>query len=159
MRVGWGVDVHRFDDSPPVLLGGVAVHDARGLEGHSDGDVLAHAVADGLLGAVGLGDLGDHFPSDDERWLNADSMRLLASVAAMVRDTGWEPTSVDATIVAQSVRVSPHRDAIRASLAAVLELGVDTVSVKATTTDGLGFVGRDEGMAALAVVVVRSADR
>lgn len=154
MRVGWGYDAHRFGGPGRTLLGGVVADDARGVEATSDGDVLAHAVADALLGAAALGDLGALFPSSDPRWQRADSMVLLAEVMARVAAAGYRVSSVDATVIAERVRVSPHREAIRARLAAVLQVDAAAVSVKATSTDGLGFVGRDEGLAAVAVAVL-----
>ena len=153
-RVGWGVDVHRFGESPPIILGGVTVDRERGVEATSDGDVVAHAVADALLGAARLGDLGSHFPSDDARWKGANSLELLGRVVEMAAEVGVTATFVDVTVVAQRVRVAPHREAIVANLARVLGVDEADVSVKATTTDGLGFVGRDEGLAAVAVVTV-----
>lgn len=153
MRIGWGFDAHRFGGPGPLKLGGVMVSD-QGLAGTSDGDVLAHAVADGLLGAAALGDLGSYFPSDDPAWQGVDSMDLLAKVVTELERVGFRPTQVDTTVLSQSVRISPHRDLIRRNLARVLDLEADKVSVKATTTDRMGFVGRDEGMAAMAVVVV-----
>lgn len=154
MRVGWGCDAHRFGGPGPTLLGGVVVDSDRGVEATSDGDVLAHAAADALLGAAALGDLGTLFPSDDPRWRGADSMGLLAAVAARVADAGFRVASLDATVIAERVRVSPHRAAIRSRLAAVLGTAVEAVSVKGTTTDGLGFLGRDEGLAAVVVAVL-----
>ena len=155
-RIGWGADAHRFAGAGEVLLGGVVVDEARGVDATSDGDVVAHALADALLGAAALGDLGTHFPPSDPRWEGADSMELLSAVVAMVADAGFAVSSVDVTVIAQTVRVSPHRDAIRRAVADVLRLDDPAVSVKATTTDGMGFTGRDEGIAAVAVVVVRS---
>jgi len=154
MRVGIGTDAHRFGGPGPTLLGGVVVDERRGVEATSDGDVLAHAVADALLGAAALGDLGTVFPSADPRWQGADSMALLAEVVAQVRQAGYRVSSLDATVLAEKVRVAPHREAIRGRLAQVLEVEVGRVSVKGTSTDGLGFLGRDEGLAALAVVAL-----
>jgi 2-C-methyl-D-erythritol 2,4-cyclodiphosphate synthase len=159
VRVGWGLDAHRFAPTGSVLIAGVTVDSARGVEATSDGDVLAHAVADALLGAAGLGDLGSLFPSNDPAWRGADSMELLTDVVARARRAGWTPTSVDATVLLQDVPVAPHRDAIRSALAKVLGLAEADVSVKATTTDGMGFIGRDEGIAAVAVVVVQPGAR
>lgn len=156
MRVGWGVDVHPLGGEPPVILGGVVVDATRGVHATSDGDVAAHAVCDALLGAAALGDLGLHFPSSDPRWHGASSLDLLRAVVAMAADVGVVPTFVDVTIVAEEVRVSPHRDAIRRGLADVLGLDPAEVSVKATTTDGLGLAGRGEGIAAMAVVTART---
>lgn len=154
MRVGWGFDAHRYGGSPPVRCAGVVVDPQRGVAATSDGDVPAHAVADALLGAAALGDLGAHFPSSDPRWRGADSMGLLAEVVERVAAAGFRPASLDVTVVAETVRVAPHREAIRAALARVLGLPVGAVSVKATSTDGMGFLGRDEGIAAVAVAVV-----
>jgi 2-C-methyl-D-erythritol 2,4-cyclodiphosphate synthase len=154
VRVGWGFDAHRFGGPGPTLLGGAVVDSARGVEATSDGDVLAHAAADALLGAAGLGDLGSLFPSDDPRWRGADSMALLGEVAARVAGAGYRVASLDATVVVERVRVAPHREAIRSRLAGVLGMDVAAVAVKATTTDGLGFVGRDEGLAAVVVAVL-----
>ena len=153
-RVGWGFDAHRFAHTGAVLLCGVVADDERGVEATSDGDVPAHAVADALLGAAALGDLGAVFPSDDSAWRGADSMRLLAEVNARVAAAGFRPASIDLTVIAQSVRVAPHREAIRTALADCLGIGREAVSVKATTTDGMGFLGADEGLAAVAVAVL-----
>jgi 2-C-methyl-D-erythritol 2,4-cyclodiphosphate synthase len=152
LRVGLGFDAHRFGGKPPLVLGGVIVDAERGLEATSDGDAAAHAVSDALLGAVGLGDMGTHFPSSDERWRGADSMLMLDTVVKLVRASGWWVNNVDLTIIAQSVRIDPHRQAMKMALSEVLE--TDAVSVKATTTDTMGFTGRGEGLAALAVVTV-----
>lgn len=154
MRVGWGADVHRFGGPGPVLLGGVVVDESRGVEATSDGDVLAHAAADALLGAAALGDLGALFPSSDPRWRGADSMALLAVAVGRVRAAGYRVSSIDVTVIAEQVRVSSHREAIRRRLAEVLQVEVERVSVKATSTDGLGFLGHDEGLAAVAVAVL-----
>lgn len=154
MRVGFGSDAHRLGGPGRTLLAGVVVDEQRGVEATSDGDVLAHAVADALLGAAALGDLGGLFPSDDPRWRGADSMALLAEVVAQVQQAGSRVSSLDATVLAEKVRVAPHREAIRGRLAEVLEVEVGRVSVKGTSTDGLGFLGRDEGLAAVAVVVL-----
>jgi len=156
LRVGWGFDAHRFDEEPPLLLAGVVVSEEVGVAATSDGDVLAHAVADALLGAAALGDLGELFPSADPASHGADSMALLAEVRARIADAGWLPAQVDATVVAETVRVAPHREAMRARLAEVLGVEAGVVSVKATSTDGLGFLGRGEGIACVAVVTVRA---
>ncbi len=153
-RVGWGFDAHRLVGSPPLLLGGVAVSDSIGVTATSDGDVLAHAVIDAVLGACALGDLGDHFPSDDPDLEDADSMDLLERTVVMANRSGWRVRHVDVTVIAESVRVAPYRQAIRDRLASALVLDVESVSVKATTTDGLGFIGRGEGLAVVAVVTV-----
>jgi 2-C-methyl-D-erythritol 2,4-cyclodiphosphate synthase len=152
MRVGWGFDAHRFGGDPPVLLAGVPADLTRGLLGTSDADVVAHAVADALLGAAALGDIGMLFPSSDPHFEGADSMELLRIVIERVHAEGLWVAHLDVTVIAESVRVAPIRDAIRAALASVLVVDSGCVSVKATTTDGLGFPGRDEGIAATAVV-------
>jgi 2-C-methyl-D-erythritol 2,4-cyclodiphosphate synthase len=154
MRVGWGFDAHRFGGSGPIVLGGVVIDSERGLAGTSDADVLAHAVADGLLGAAALGDLGTHFPSSDLQWRGVDSMALLGAVVDMVGAEGLAIAHVDATVIAETVRVGPFRQAIRERLATVLGVGPAQVSVKATTTDGLGFFGRDEGVGAAAIATL-----
>lgn len=155
MRTGWGFDAHRFTAEGRVLLGGVEVAIDRGVAATSDGDVVAHAVADALLGAAALGDIGALFPSDDPKWSGADSMALLSEVVGRVSAVGFGVTSIDVTVVAESVRVAPHRDAIRAAMSAVLGIPIDGVSIKATSTDGMGSIGRDEGIAAVAVVTVQ----
>ena len=154
IRVGWGFDAHRFAAAGRLLLAGVLADAARGVEATSDGDVVAHAVADALLGAAALGDLGAFFPSDDSAWEGADSMVLLGRVANRVCGDGWGITSLDVTVVAETVRVAPIRDAVRSALAARLGIDAEAVSVKATTTDGMGFAGTDQGLAAVAVVVL-----
>jgi len=153
-RVGWGFDVHRLDGEPPLELGGVAVSESVGVSATSDGDVLAHAVIDALLGACALGDIGDHFPSDDPAMFDADSMMLLRQTVTMTNSAGWAPAHVDVTVVAESVRIAPHREEISRNLAAALAIRRDSVSVKATTTDGLGFTGSGAGLAVVAVVTV-----
>ncbi len=157
MRVGQGIDSHRFGGDGPLVLGGVVVDEIRGVEATSDGDVLTHAVIDALLGAAGIGDLGAHYPSSDERWHGARSLDLLADTVEKLRRAGWVPSNVDATVVAQSVRISPHRERMREMLAGPLGVDVSAVSVKATTTDRLGFTGRDEGLAAIAVAAISPA--
>ncbi len=158
-RIGSGIDVHAF--GPPaagatVVLAGVEVPSDAPLEGHSDADVLAHAVIDALLGAVGLGDIGDRFGVDDPALAGADSMGLLAAVVADVARAGWRTGNVDVTLVATRPRVAPHREAMRDRLAEVLGVDRSAVSVKATTTDGLGSIGRGEGVAAWAVALLRA---
>jgi 2-C-methyl-D-erythritol 2,4-cyclodiphosphate synthase len=153
IRVGLGFDVHPFDESRPLMLGGVEVPDSPGLAGHSDGDVLSHAVADALLGAAGLGDLGERFPATAE-WQDAASAGILADVARALADEGWSIADVDATVVAQGPRIAPHRDRMIEAVATALAVSPEQVSVKATTTDGLGVIGRGEGIAALAVALI-----
>jgi len=158
-RVGWGFDAHRLAGEPPLKLGGVVVSETDGVEATSDGDVAAHAVTDAVMGACVLGDLGEHFPSDDPEMAGADSMALLRETVAMAGAAGWQVSHADVTIVAEHVRVSPHRMAIAAGLADALRVDPTVVSVKATTTDGLGFIGSGEGIAAVAVVTVASVSR
>jgi 2-C-methyl-D-erythritol 2,4-cyclodiphosphate synthase len=153
-RVGWGFDAHPLNASPPLVVGGARVSETVGVSATSDGDVLAHAVIDAVLGACVLSDIGDHYPSSDPALVGADSLSLLTRTAAMALEAGWQVAHVDATVVVESVRIAPHRDEIRTKLAASLGIAVDSVSVKATTTDGLGFIGRGEGLAAVAVVTV-----
>ncbi|MFQ5967849.1 MAG: 2-C-methyl-D-erythritol 2,4-cyclodiphosphate synthase [Acidimicrobiia bacterium] len=154
MRVGQGYDAHSFGGTPPVVLAGITVDSERGVIATSDGDVVAHAVTDAVLGAGALGDLGEWFPSDDPASEGADSMAILRLAWEEVRQAGFAVSSLDVTVVAETVRVAPHRSAMRKALAEALELPAAAVSVKATSTDGLGFVGRDEGIAALAVAVL-----
>lgn len=156
MRVGLGFDAHQFAASGRVLLAGVVAEATRGVAATSDGDVAAHAVSDALLGAAALGDIGEMFPSGDPQWRNADSMGLLSVVVQRLADSGFRPASVDVTVIAQSVGVAPHRTEMRHNLASVLGLTPDAVSVKATTTDHMGYLGRDEGIAAMAVVTLAS---
>jgi 2-C-methyl-D-erythritol 2,4-cyclodiphosphate synthase len=150
MRSGIGIDTHRFEDGRPLILGGVEIPGARGLAGYSDADVLTHAIVDALLGAAGLGDIGELFPDTDELWRDADSMALLRDVLGRVEAEGWAVAHVDATVVLERPKLAPHRDAIRESLASVL----GSVNVKFTTGEKMGFVGREEGAAALAVATL-----
>ena len=150
--IGW--DSHRLVEGRPLVLGGVTIPFERGLAGHSDADVLVHAVIDALLGAAALGDIGEYFPDTDERWAGADSIALLRRVVGLVAERGLAVTHVDATVVIERPRLGPHRDAIRASLAGALGVRPDRVNVKASTGEGLGFVGRGEGVAALAVATL-----
>lgn len=154
MRVGHGIDVHRFSNTGPIVLLGVLVDDVRGVAATSDGDVAAHALTDALLGAAALGDIGEIAPAEAPESEDADSMAILHDTAAAVRMAGFRIVNVDVTIVAQTIRVAPHRAVMRDKLAATLGIATDDVSVKATTTDGLGFLGRDEGLAALATAVI-----
>jgi 2-C-methyl-D-erythritol 2,4-cyclodiphosphate synthase len=154
---GLGYDSHRLVEGRRLVIGGVEIPCERGLEGHSDSDVLAHAVIDALLGAAGLGDIGEHFPDTDERWRDADSIALLEAVVAMVADRGLRIENVDCTVVMEAPKLAPHRPAIRASLARALGLDAARVNVKATTGERMGFVGRGEGVAALAVASLHGA--
>jgi 2-C-methyl-D-erythritol 4-phosphate cytidylyltransferase/2-C-methyl-D-erythritol 2,4-cyclodiphosphate synthase len=154
LHVGHGYDVHRLVEGRRLVLGGVEIPHPRGLLGHSDADVLAHAVADACLGAAGLGDIGRHFPDSDPAWRGASSLGLLERVAALARERGFSILRVDATLVAQRPRVAPHVPAMESNLSAALGLGERGVTVKATTTEGLGFEGREEGMSAHAVALL-----
>lgn len=154
MRVGIGFDVHALVEGRKLILGGVDIPYTRGLAGHSDADVLIHAVCDALLGAAALGDIGQHFPDTDARWKGVDSRLLLREVVAKVAVRGWRPSNLDATVIAQAPKLAPHISAMVAHLAADLGLPVDAVNVKATTTEKLGFTGRGEGIAAEAAVVL-----
>jgi len=156
LRIGLGVDAHALADGASLVLGGVALDHPRGLAGHSDGDVIAHALTDALLGAAGLGDIGALFPPSDERWRGADSLDLLARAYADVRAAGFELVNADCVLIGEEPRIAPHRDAMRARLAAALGVEAARVNVRATTTDRLGFTGRGEGLAAQAVALVRS---
>lgn len=147
---GMGYDSHRFASGRPLVLGGVEIPHEQGLDGHSDADVLTHAVIDALLGAAGMGDIGEHFPDSEERWRGADSIGLLESVVETLAGAGFEIVNVDCTVVIEAPRLGPHKPAIRARLAGALGLPTARVNVKATTGEGMGFVGRGEGVAALA---------
>lgn len=156
VRTGIGYDSHRFADGRPLVLGGVTIEHERGLAGHSDADVLTHAVMDALLGAAGLGDIGEHFPDTDDRYRDADSIVLLREVVARVGAEGFAIANIDATVILEQPKLAPHREAIRARLAQALGLELPSVGIKATTGEGLGFVGRKEGAAALAVATLVS---
>jgi 2-C-methyl-D-erythritol 2,4-cyclodiphosphate synthase len=155
MRVGIGYDIHRFADGRPLILGGVELPHEVGLAGHSDADVLLHAIIDALLGAAGLGDIGQHFPPDDPQWKDASGVDLLSHALALVRAAGFEVGNVDATVIAERPRLAPHIPAMRERIAATLGVEAARVSVKATTHEGLGAFGRGEGIAAMAVAAVR----
>ena len=154
LRIGSGYDVHAFASGRRLILGGVDIPYEVGLDGHSDADVLAHAIADALLGAIRGGDIGKLFPDTDPAYKGADSLKLLAAVADKVRAEGYEILDVDSVIMAQAPKMSPHRDAMRENLARAMGLSVENVGVKATTTEHLGFVGREEGIAASAICLV-----
>ena len=154
MRIGTGFDVHALVPGRRLVLGGVDVPHPRGLAGHSDADVLLHAIADAMLGALALGDLGAHFPDSDPRYKGADSRVLLRHVAGLVEARGYAVANVDATIIAQAPKLAPFVPAMRENVAADLGCGVDRLSIKATTTERLGFTGREEGIAAQAVVLL-----
>jgi 2-C-methyl-D-erythritol 2,4-cyclodiphosphate synthase len=157
LRIGLGVDAHALEEGVPLVLCGVAIDHPRGLAGHSDGDVIAHALTDALLGAAGLADLGVLFPSDDERWRGADSLGLLREAYAQVRAAGFALVSADCVLIGEEPRIAPHRETMRARLAAALAVDPTRVNVRATTTDRLGFAGRGEGLAAQAVALLEPA--
>jgi len=156
-RVGIGYDVHRLVAGRRLVLGGVEIPHELGLLGHSDADVLTHAICDALLGAAGLGDIGTQFPDSDERYRGISSLRLLEEVARLVRERGYRPVNVDATVIAEQPKLTPHLPAMKGALGRVLRMSVDRIGLKATTTEGLGAVGRGEGIAAMAVCLIETA--
>ena len=156
LRIGTGLDAHRFSDDVPLVLGGVDFPGERGLAGHSDGDVLAHALIDAVLGAAGRGDIGELFPSSDPQWRDASSLRLLQRAYEVVRSAGYELVNADCVLVGEEPRIAPVRDAMRARLAGAMGVAPERIAVRATTTDGLGFAGRGEGLAAHAVALLRA---
>ncbi|MBM4182481.1 MAG: 2-C-methyl-D-erythritol 2,4-cyclodiphosphate synthase [Betaproteobacteria bacterium] len=156
MRIGHGFDVHAFAEGRRLVIGGVDIPHERGLLGHSDADVLIHAICDALLGAAGLGDIGRHFPDSDARYRGVDSRELLRHVAGLLDARGWRVGNVDATLIAQAPRMAPHIPAMRERLAADLGIAVEALNVKATTTEKLGFTGRQEGIAAEAVCLLQA---
>ena len=155
IRAGMGFDSHRFAEGRKLMLGGVEIPGARGLQGHSDADVLLHALTDALLGAAALGDLGMHFPDTDPKWKGAASRTFVERSCALLEQQGWTVVNVDLTLIAQVPKIQPHRDAIRRSIASILDLPEERVSVKATTTDHMGFIGREEGIAAQAIATLQ----
>ena len=155
--IGFGYDTHRLEAGRPLVLGGVAIEHETGLAGHSDADVLTHAVIDALLGAAGLGDIGLHFPDTDERWRDADSIDLLRLACGIVANEDLRVVNVDATLVLEAPKIGPHRHAMRERLAEAMGVPVRRVNVKATTGEGIGFVGRGEGAAAMAVAMLEGA--
>ncbi|CAN5768055.1 2-C-methyl-D-erythritol 2,4-cyclodiphosphate synthase [soil metagenome] len=157
-RTGIGYDVHRFEEGRELLLGGVAIPHERGLEGHSDADVLLHAITDAVRGAAALGDVGLHFPPGDDKWKGADSRELLRMAVALVEDAGWILVNFDATVVAEAPMVNPHSAAMRLEIREVTGLPIDAISIKATTNEGMGFVGREEGIAVIAVATIAPGD-
>ena len=153
-RIGQGIDAHRLIPGRPLVVGGVSIPYERGLEGHSDGDVLLHAIADALLGAMGAGDLGRHFPSSDESLRGIASVEILSRVMAMLRERGFQVVNLDATVTAQAPRLAPHQSEMEAVVAGVLGIPAEAVNLKVTSTDHLGAIGRGEGIAAMAVVLL-----
>ena len=158
-RIGNGYDVHQLAEGLPLVLGGVKIPHTKGCVAHSDGDVLIHALCDALLGALALGDIGQHFPDTADEYAGIDSKILLARVVAMIRERGWEIVNVDNTLLAQKPKIAPHVPQMRACLAGVLGIPVEAVSVKATTTERLGFTGREEGIAAYATCLLTKVGR
>ncbi len=157
MRIGFGYDVHRLVDDRPLILGGVEVPHDKGLSGHSDADVLLHAIADALLGAAALGDIGTHFPDSDPAWAGADSLMLLESVVQSVRDAEYAPHNVDATVVLERPKLRPYIDSMRENVSSSLGVPMDCVSLKATTNEGLGAIGQEKGAQAHAVCTLQPA--
>lgn len=153
-RIGQGFDVHAFSSDRPCIIGGVTIPHEKGLLGHSDADVLLHTIADALLGAIGAGDIGKHFPDNDPAYKDADSKVLLAHVWQLVQQQGYQLGNLDCTVIAQRPKLAPYIETIRASIARILSVDVDQINVKATTTEALGFTGREEGIAAQAVVLI-----
>ncbi len=154
IRVGNGYDVHRLITGRPLILGGVTIPWDRGLDGHSDADVLLHAICDALLGAAALGDIGQHFPPSDETWRDADSRDFVRHIRGLLAKDGWQIENVDTTIIAQQPKLSPHIESMRGVIATDLCVSMDVINVKATTTEQLGFCGREEGIAALATALI-----
>ena len=159
IRIGHGYDIHRLVKGRPLILAGVSLEhpEGLGLDGHSDADVLVHALMDALLGALSLGDIGQHFPPEESRWKNANSLNLLQHVMELVREKGWDVINVDAVVVAERPKLRPHIGLMQANLASHLKISGDQVAVKATTNEGLGPVGREEGIASYAVALLRRA--
>jgi 2-C-methyl-D-erythritol 2,4-cyclodiphosphate synthase len=154
VRTGIGYDSHRWEDGRRLVLGGIEIPHDRGLIGHSDADVLTHAIIDAILGAAGLGDIGQHFPDTDERWRDADSMELLTEVCSFLEDHGWTVVHLDATVICEQPKLGPHRDDMRRSLAKRAGISAREVNVKFTTNEGMGWIGRGEGAAAMAIATV-----
>lgn len=159
IRVGQGLDVHPFDEARPLILGGVRISERGGLAGHSDADAVLHAIVDALLGAAGAGDIGEYFPSDDPQWKGADSARFVAEAKKVLERLSARISNLDVTIIAQQPKLAPHRNAIRDSVAQLLDISACQVNIKATTTDHLGFIGRSEGICAMAIVAVDVPER
>lgn len=156
LRIGQGFDVHAFAKNRPLILGGVCIDYHLGLAGHSDADVLLHAICDALLGALALGDIGQHFPDNDTQYKNANSMHLLKHVMQLVHQNGYQLSNLDATIIAQAPRLAPYRQQMAQNIATCLAVSIEQISIKATTTEKLGFTGRKEGIAAQAVVLLQA---
>lgn len=159
IRTGIGYDVHRFTPGRPLKLGGVEISFELGLEGHSDADVLLHAIADALLGAAAKGDIGQHFPPDDPAYRDASSLDLLRDVMQILRSSGFHPVSLDATLICEAPKIARYADAMRSAISNVTGLDDATINIKATTNEGMGFIGRGEGIAALAIATVRESEQ
>ncbi len=157
-RTGIGYDVHRFAEGRPLVLGGVTIPHDQGLDGHSDADVLLHAIADAVLGAAAMGDIGQHFPPGEARWKGVDSRELLRQSVEIVRAAGWQLVNLDATVIAEAPKIGPHSAAMRLEIREATGLPIEAISIKATTNEGMGFVGRGEGIAALAVATIVRAE-
>lgn len=157
MRVGIGYDSHRFTEGRPLILGGVSIPHDKGLHGHSDADAVCHAITDALLGAAALGDIGSHFPPSDDRWKNADSIDLLQQAHALVRDAKYRIHNIDVTVICEAPKIGPHVAAMREKLARALNIDIRQISIKGKTNEGMGWIGRGEGIAAIATVLIESA--
>jgi 2-C-methyl-D-erythritol 2,4-cyclodiphosphate synthase len=156
MRIGQGIDIHPFDDSRPLILGGVRIAESGGLGGHSDADAVMHAIVDALLGAAGASDIGHYFPSSDERWRNAESSVFLKEAKRVIDEMEADISNIDVTVIAQRPKIAPHREAMETRIAEILDIPVGHVNIKATTADHLGFVGRGEGICAMAVALIQA---
>jgi 2-C-methyl-D-erythritol 2,4-cyclodiphosphate synthase len=156
MRIGFGYDVHRLVAGRPLVLGGIVIPFEKGLLGHSDADVLVHAICDALLGAAAMGDIGLHFPDTDPKFKGISSLKLLASTTSMIKKTGFEVGNIDATILAEAPKINPYRAEMQHSLAHTMKIDPDRISVKATTAEGLGFIGKGDGMAAMSVALLKA---
>ncbi len=154
MRIGLGYDVHKLVEGRPLIIGGVNVPHEKGLLGHSDADVLIHAIMDGMLGALALGDIGKHFPDNDEKYKGADSMKLLQYVNELIQEKGYKINNIDSIIIAQSPKMAPHIEQMRKNIANVLNTDIENISVKATTEEGLGFTGKKEGIASQSICLL-----
>ena len=157
MRVGMGIDFHRLEEGRPLTLGGVKVPHAKGLVGHSDADVLTHALCDALLGAAGLGDIGTHFPDTDQTYKGIASLKLLERVIGLLAEAGYRPINIDAVVIAEAPKIGPHFPAMQKNLAPILGLPLEALSLKATTSEGMGALGRGEGIGALCVALIETA--
>ncbi|MDF1612758.1 2-C-methyl-D-erythritol 2,4-cyclodiphosphate synthase [Melioribacteraceae bacterium 09-Me] len=157
-RIGFGYDVHQFDENRKLILGGIEIPHSKGLLGHSDADVLLHAICDAMLGALALGDIGIHFPNTDEKYKNADSKILLKNVDDLIHANGYEVSNIDSTILLQKPKLTPYINDMRKTVSEILDISVSQISIKATTTETLGFVGREEGCSAYSIVLLNKKD-